>query len=233
MGKTTAIDWPASTTAGLDRRTRRTREALLRALLQLLQEKPLSSITVTELTGLADVNRATFYTHYQDIFDMFDHLKEDLSQTFRAMMDSHGSEIAQGSYDGLIAEIYRFFIENKALFDIVFSSSADSSFSTSLIEVMREASIKNVQVPDAVFQQLVIEGVPTKRAKRICETICHYQFDYIAGGVVSVMRCWMRNGKAESAEQMTLITSSCIKSLNPNGKYPYSVAAARELLKEA
>ncbi len=142
MRKSTYTDWPASTTVGLDRRTRRTREALLRALVGLLQEKPLNSIKVTELTERADVNRATFYTHYQDIFDMFEQLENDLTQTCRNMVDAHGEEIAQGSYDGLIADIYQFFADNESLFDIVFPSTNDSTFFSSLIEVIREACTK-------------------------------------------------------------------------------------------
>ena len=51
----------------LDRRVRRTREQLKRALTQLLLEKPVREITVRELTDRADVNRGTFYAHYTDL----------------------------------------------------------------------------------------------------------------------------------------------------------------------
>ena len=44
-----------------DRRVKRTKKALHDALLTLLNEKSINEITVTELTSLADVNRATFY----------------------------------------------------------------------------------------------------------------------------------------------------------------------------
>ena len=52
----------------MDRRSRRTRNALTTALMALLKERPLKSITVTELAELADVNRATFYVHFQDVY---------------------------------------------------------------------------------------------------------------------------------------------------------------------
>ncbi len=227
MGKSAYTDWPASTTVGLDRRTRRTREALLRALLELLQEKPLNSITVTELTDRADVNRATFYTHYQDIFDMFDHLESDLTQTCRNMVEAHGQEIAQGDYDGLIADVYQFFADNESLFDIVFSDTNDGAFFSSLIEVIREACTKNAGVHDTVVDQLKRKGLPANSAKEACDTVCQYQFYYIAGGVVSILRKWMHSGRKESVAQMTMLTSLCIKSLNPTGNFQYAVDAAR------
>ena len=228
--KTSSIDWPACTTTGLDRRTRRTREALLRALLSLLQKKPLNSITVTELTDLADVNRATFYTHYQDIFDMFDHLKKDLSKTCRTMINTHGVELSQGTYDGLIADIYQFFIDNEDIFGVVCSDNTNSAFFTSLIEVVREACMKNSGCVKVVTDKLILKGFSAETAKNTAETICQYEFDYIAGGVVSILNNWMRNGRRENAKQMTTITSNCIKSLNPDGNYPYSVATAQEFL---
>lgn len=224
------LDWPTCTTKGLDRRTRRTREALMRSLLTLLQEKPLNSITVTELTQMADVNRATFYTHYQDIFDMFDHLKQDLCQTCRQMVNTRGAEIAKGEYGGFITDIYQFLGQNQGLFSVVFSDDADSAFFTSLIEVVREACMRTVGVQQAVGGRLKSKGVDTVKAKQLSQIICNYQFDYIAGGVVSILRNWMLGGQQESIEQMAIITNACIKSLNPDGKYSYSVDSAMKFM---
>nr|WP_242619056.1 TetR/AcrR family transcriptional regulator [Actinomadura fibrosa] len=51
----------------LDRRARRTRAALRAALLDLIAERPLSRIAVSDVTRRADVNRSTFYEHYDDV----------------------------------------------------------------------------------------------------------------------------------------------------------------------
>ena len=61
----------------LDRRVRRTREQLKRALTQLLLEKPVREITVRELTDRADVNRGTFYAHYTDLYDMLEQMENE------------------------------------------------------------------------------------------------------------------------------------------------------------
>ncbi|MBQ9794006.1 MAG: hypothetical protein IJW34_03570 [Clostridia bacterium] len=47
----------------IDRRIIKTKRAIAVALLQLLSEKPLEEITITELTLKADINRKTFYLH--------------------------------------------------------------------------------------------------------------------------------------------------------------------------
>ena len=61
-----------------DRRVRRSKAQLRQALIQLLQEKPVEEITVRELTERADVNRGTFYSHYQNIYHMLEQVENEL-----------------------------------------------------------------------------------------------------------------------------------------------------------
>jgi AcrR family transcriptional regulator len=49
-----------------DRRVRRTRRALIAALLDLVNEKRYEQITVQDILERADVGRSTFYAHYVD-----------------------------------------------------------------------------------------------------------------------------------------------------------------------
>lgn len=52
-----------------DLRKIRTEQFLHTALIELMQEKSVYTITVKELTARAQINRVTFYAHYEDIFD--------------------------------------------------------------------------------------------------------------------------------------------------------------------
>nr|WP_052477859.1 TetR/AcrR family transcriptional regulator [Kibdelosporangium sp. MJ126-NF4]CEL14524.1 Transcriptional regulator, TetR family [Kibdelosporangium sp. MJ126-NF4]CTQ88889.1 Transcriptional regulator, TetR family [Kibdelosporangium sp. MJ126-NF4] len=54
----------------VDRRVRRTRETLRRALVDLIIERGYEKITVQDILDRADIGRSTFYTHF--------HSKEDL-----------------------------------------------------------------------------------------------------------------------------------------------------------
>jgi len=49
-----------------DRRVRRTKNLLRRALATLIHEKPYEDIVVKEILARADVGRSTFYTHFRD-----------------------------------------------------------------------------------------------------------------------------------------------------------------------
>jgi Transcriptional regulator len=54
----------------LDRRTKKTQNAIKQAFLELLQQKPINKITISEITDKVDIGRGTFYIHYTDIFDL-------------------------------------------------------------------------------------------------------------------------------------------------------------------
>ncbi|WP_336208070.1 TetR/AcrR family transcriptional regulator [Nonomuraea sp. LPB2021202275-12-8] len=59
-----------STSPSGDRRVRRTREALARALIQLVEEQDLSRISVSDVAERAGVSRTAFYDHYRDVHEL-------------------------------------------------------------------------------------------------------------------------------------------------------------------
>ena len=61
----------------MDLRTERTKRSIINAFLELRSKKPLEKITVKELSELAFINKATFYTHYQDIYDLSEQLETE------------------------------------------------------------------------------------------------------------------------------------------------------------
>ncbi len=60
----------SSDTPSGDRRVRRTHTALARALIQLVEERDLSRITVADVAERAGVSRSTFYDHYRDVHEL-------------------------------------------------------------------------------------------------------------------------------------------------------------------
>lgn len=61
---------PAKDSTRLDRRIVRTRQALRKALFELIQEKSYDTVSVEDITQRANLGRATFYLHYKDKDDL-------------------------------------------------------------------------------------------------------------------------------------------------------------------
>ena len=64
----------------IDRRVLRTKKNIRQAFLQLLSEKPLTQLTVKELSEQADINRKTFYMYYSNVEDILSELEDELVQ---------------------------------------------------------------------------------------------------------------------------------------------------------
>ena len=92
-----------------DRRIRKTKKQLRLALTTLMLEKNINEITVSQLTALADLNRSTFYIHYQDIYDMVEQIETEIFQQFVELVQSR-TPSAQ-----LLTDIFYFLAENADL----------------------------------------------------------------------------------------------------------------------
>jgi len=75
-----------------DLRVRRTRKLLQKALLEATTEKGFAHVTVRDIAERAMVNRATFYRHYEDKYDLLAHYIEELS----GRIDSAEGETSPG-----------------------------------------------------------------------------------------------------------------------------------------
>lgn len=96
----------------MDPRIRRTKASIVNAFIQLRAKKPLEKITIRELTQLAGINKATFYLHYQDIYDLSHQLETEMIQSIlggiqhpeyfltapaRFTQELHGAILGQGA----------------------------------------------------------------------------------------------------------------------------------------
>src|SRR5699024_421520 len=60
-----------------DRRIQKTQNAFKQSLIQLLNEKDLDKITISDITQNADINRGTFYLHYEDKYMLLNKMENE------------------------------------------------------------------------------------------------------------------------------------------------------------
>ncbi len=121
----------------MDRRIQYTKKVIQESLMDLLEEKDITKVTVMELCQRADINRATFYRYYIDIFDLLEHMEEDFVSAY------------QNSYKD-------FNIKNKGLYDYVYSLLQacydNKRFVKILFQTKRGLSVLNELLEDAYIR---------------------------------------------------------------------------------
>lgn len=68
----------------MDLRAQKTQKNITDAFFRLRAHKPLEKITVRELCREAPVNRSTFYAYYKDVYDLSEHLENELVRSIVA-----------------------------------------------------------------------------------------------------------------------------------------------------
>ena len=120
----------------------RSRKLINDALADLLTEKPLDKITVTDVVKRADINRGTFYAHYRDIPDVVDHL---IQQTFSAIRDAVIAQPLTSSQVGiaLLSTIQAILEADLPFYQKVLNSSASSIMQEQLVAIVSEFMLEH------------------------------------------------------------------------------------------
>lgn len=71
----------------MDLRIKKTEKSIRRAFYQLIQEKPIEKITVRELSEIAEINKTTFYAHYDTIYDLIEKLEQETIESIVEHLD--------------------------------------------------------------------------------------------------------------------------------------------------
>ncbi len=74
-----------------DLRVRKTREAIHQTFKLMICEMDYDQITIKELTERAQINRKTFYLHYNNLDDLLTELQEEIADNFIRRKVSYGS----------------------------------------------------------------------------------------------------------------------------------------------
>ena len=70
-----------------DPRIKRTHKMLFEALLALLKERGFETLSISDITTKAGLNRATFYLHYQDKYDLLSQSVRELMEEMQALFE--------------------------------------------------------------------------------------------------------------------------------------------------
>ncbi len=153
-----------------NRRVTMTKLLLKNALLELLEHKELSGISVTAICKTADVHRSTFYKYYDSPSDLLREIEQDYLDHIPVppqTVDHHNQESLLSANTGF----FDYVKENGKSFRILFGQSEDNGFASRMVDFICSGFIPVGEQPDE----------QTARFVRL----------YIANGTVGMLREWI------------------------------------------
>ena len=161
-------------------RVRFTKKVIRDAFLSLLREKSVKQITVTELCRQAEINRATFYKHYRDAYDLLEQIETEaldhLRETSQQVQDVN-------SMDHFVRLLERA-REHHQEFAVVASQNGDPFFSRRISACLYDS------IRSAVFRHL--PELPEDKKAMVC---C-----FLERGGSGVLEHWMETGMRREPE---------------------------------
>ena len=143
--------------------TLRTRRAIKSAVIRLLSNHDLQSISVSQIAREAEINRGTFYSHFSTVRDVFDEIINEYVDPFFMAVGSMDVRLIFKNPDIIIAQITEIINSNletyQDLLRMVGIESFLVSFGKRFFEVMISSSgRKNVPSPEVTFALQFILG---------------------------------------------------------------------------
>lgn len=132
----------------------KTKELIRKTFAELLYEKrSIHKITVTELVKRANINRSTFYSHYDDIFQVAEDIK---SETMRAFFENKtiGSIV---DIEPFFDEIYQYIKKNDSFFRLIFNSDEVTGFVRRLGKICKDRIYHAVKADPAIQNHNLLE----------------------------------------------------------------------------
>ncbi len=157
----------------MDRRTKYTKQVIKDTFLNLLETKDITNITVTEICNEADINRATFYRYYIDIYDLLNKVEEEFTDELKS--SPLITDVTNYSIYSFTKDVLEVLYKNKKLVKILFNTNRNLYF---LNDVMESAYLR-------VTEKWYKKNNDTEEIERSAI--------FVFNGALGIINTWVKN----------------------------------------
>jgi len=186
-----------------DRRVKYTKMVLKESFIKILEKKDISQISIKEICEVADINRATFYAHYSDQYDLLRKIEDELLDN----INTHLAEFDQknSNIDVILTaeKIFEYLKENAKQCKLLLSERGDFSFQKKIM----------ILVYEKIITEITDNNMITKED-------AEYVYSFTITGCVGIVQKWLDEDMKKSAhfmaEMVIKLTLGLISLLKTN-----------------
>lgn len=202
-----------------DVRIIKTKESIKNAFFDLVTTIGFDSITVKELTNKANINRSTFYLHYENIDDLIDEYYEELISKLTVLFEREQAVFINEAdrnylnhepYSPFVLNILKFIEKNHKLCKTLWLSQGNLYYTMKLKRFVKKTLFNNDYALINKEDLLVPES---------------YYTAYVFSAFMGVLKQWLEGNCNESPEEIASIISTLnfrgvlVAASSNNGNY--------------
>lgn len=180
-----------------DLRYHRTERLLKEAFMEQLAIKPVDKITIKDLADRAEINRTTFYRHYEDIYDLLESIEDEILHEILEMMQSFHpnkeDEVTLKYFNCFCQFIY----DNRLIYKVL-TTQQETKFIHKVLGIVgkyQEARRQNKEQGNNKDSSL-------QRGSCQDKTYMDFAITYAIGGVIGILHKWMAHNFKEPPIQV-------------------------------
>lgn len=177
-----------------DRRVERTRNAIINAFKEMIIEKDFKQITIKELAERANINRKTFYLHYESMEEiLFDLTIEISDNIFQSLNDRGFFDTGNFPMEILVDCIDETINDNYELTRKLVSANSYRFFSRNIKDIIKESFIRKI-----------------KNKVTLSPYVMNLIGDYIGSGTAKILKDWFEEHGDLSSKEIAVLATTLI-----------------------
>jgi Transcriptional regulator len=174
----------------------RTMQLIQQSFMQILINKPFESITVGDITTIADINRGTFYLHYLDKFDLLDQMEQqlfaDLGNHIDALQSRYlSTRTFEAEQEQIANSLFSFIKLHAPILRILLSDHGRAGFHIRFRSAFSDKVRMNLERHESFYAHL---KVPME-----------YFLSFITSAFLGLIEQWIQNDLDKSPQEMTAL----------------------------
>ncbi len=168
-----------------DRRVKYTKMVLKESFINLLEKKNISKISVKEICEDADINRTTFYNHYDDQYDLMRKLENELIENIGIYLAKYTQNETDVALVEMLEGIFEYIKENAKLCKILLREEGNLDFQKRIIMLVYDKDINNL-INKNIFPKEDMD----------------YVYSFVITGCIGVIQKWLDDDMKKSTRSM-------------------------------
>jgi len=177
-----------------DARVRYTKMVIKNSFIKLLKKQPVNKITVKDVCELAEINRATFYKHYTDCFDLLKQIEDEMITD----LDQLVQELPHKNHTDMFRKMFSKIKEDGELYITIASEYGDTTFPNRILNLCYEQANPSIE----------------SQFPNMTKTKQEWLYYFSASGCSGILNHWINTGMKEDVSELSIFMGDLLNLIS-------------------